>query len=192
MTHREHFIAALQGRPPQGRVPHFELVFFLTMEKFGRVHPLHRDYSQWVQMSPGEQQLHLRDLAEVYIQTARHYEHSAIFMHGELREEEAQLQLIDEVRRQSGDDFFLMMHGDVTYAIPTGEDMMEFCSWLVEHVGEAKDKARKRVDEALARGERFKKHGGARRVRSVFGLLHGYRPVFQSGDVRQICHPLPG
>jgi len=31
MTPREKFIAALERRPITGRVPHFELVFFLTM-----------------------------------------------------------------------------------------------------------------------------------------------------------------
>jgi uroporphyrinogen decarboxylase len=43
-TPRERFIAALERRPISGRVPHFELVFYLTMEAFGKVHPLHRDY----------------------------------------------------------------------------------------------------------------------------------------------------
>ena len=40
MTPREKFIMALEGKQPPGRVPHFELVFFLTMEAFGRVHPI--------------------------------------------------------------------------------------------------------------------------------------------------------
>ena len=47
-TQRKRFIAALERQPLSGRVPHFELVFYLTMEAFGRVHPLHRDYSQWM------------------------------------------------------------------------------------------------------------------------------------------------
>jgi hypothetical protein len=53
MTPRERFIAALERRPLTGRVPHFELVFFLTMEAFGKVHPSHRNYAQWDQMDPG-------------------------------------------------------------------------------------------------------------------------------------------
>jgi predicted dehydrogenase len=36
MTHRERFIKALKREPFKGRVPHFELVFFLTMESFGK------------------------------------------------------------------------------------------------------------------------------------------------------------
>jgi len=50
-TLRELFIAALDRRPPSGRVSHFELVFYLTMEVFGKVHPLHRNYHQWLQMN---------------------------------------------------------------------------------------------------------------------------------------------
>ena len=37
MTPRERLTATFEGKQPTGRVPHFELVFFLTMEAFGRV-----------------------------------------------------------------------------------------------------------------------------------------------------------
>ncbi len=161
MKPRDAFINALTGRPPVGRVPHFELVFFLTMEAFGRVHPIHRHYAQWDQMTRDEQDLHLRDIADLYIQTARRFEHSAIFVHGlPARGEENEFRLLDEIRRQSGDEFFLMMHGDATYAIPNGADMMEMCGRIAEDPQAAKDTARRKVDAALARGERFKRHGG--------------------------------
>ena len=42
MTPRARFTAALERKPITGLVPHFELVFFLTMEAFGKVHPSHR------------------------------------------------------------------------------------------------------------------------------------------------------
>ncbi|MBP7933114.1 MAG: hypothetical protein KA354_00585 [Phycisphaerae bacterium] len=161
MTPRQRFIAALEGCPLTGRVPHFELVFFLTMEAFGRIHPTHRSFGQWRQMTESERRLHRHDAAETYVLTARHYEHSAIFLHGfGAPGEEEELRLIDEVRRLSGDEFFLMMHGDATYAIPSGGDMTEFCSALADHPEQAKEKARRQVDEALARGERFQRHGG--------------------------------
>ena len=69
-TPRERFIAALERRTLSGRVPHFELVFYLTMEAFGRVHPLHRDYGQWLQMEEKERQLHRHDMADLFIATA--------------------------------------------------------------------------------------------------------------------------
>ncbi|MCU0523030.1 MAG: hypothetical protein MUF84_20380, partial [Anaerolineae bacterium] len=86
---REQFVSALEGRPYVGRVPTFELVFFLTMEAFGKVHPSHRSYHQWVQMSDEERQLHRVDMADLYIATAERYEHNAIFLHpnpGDLEE----------------------------------------------------------------------------------------------------------
>ena len=54
MTHRERFIRTLRCEPTKGQVPTFELVFYLTMEAFGKVHPLQRHYEQWDQMSARE------------------------------------------------------------------------------------------------------------------------------------------
>ena len=64
MTPRERFIAALERRPLTGRVPHFELVFFLTMEAFGKVHPSHRNYQAVVPDEEHERELHRDDMAE--------------------------------------------------------------------------------------------------------------------------------
>ena len=79
MTPKEKFILALEGKQPPGRVPHFELVFYLTMEAFGKVHPNHRCFDQWNQMSETEKILQRYDIADTYIQIAKKYEHSAIF-----------------------------------------------------------------------------------------------------------------
>jgi uroporphyrinogen decarboxylase len=46
MTEKERFIKALKREKYTGKVPHFELVFFLTMEKLGKVHPAHRRFGQ--------------------------------------------------------------------------------------------------------------------------------------------------
>ncbi len=40
LTPRQRFTAALERRSPPGCVPHFELVFFLSMEAFGKMHPV--------------------------------------------------------------------------------------------------------------------------------------------------------
>ena len=69
MTHRERFIKTLKCEPIGGQVPTFELVFFLTMEKFGKVHPSHRFYEQWNQMSYHEKSLHMNEMAQLYIDT---------------------------------------------------------------------------------------------------------------------------
>lgn len=160
MTPRERFIAALERRPLTGRVPHFELVFYLTMEAFGRLHPDHRSYRQWHQMSEAERRLHREDMADLFIATARRYEHSAIFLHPNPHSEDEVFRCIDLVRQKSGDEFFLMLHGDATYSIPSGVDMVEHAMWLYENLDEAKDNADRMVDEMLGRAERLARHGG--------------------------------
>ena len=159
-TPRERFIAALERRPITGRVPHFELVFFLTMEAFGKVHPSQRGYHQWEQMSEAERRLHRNDMADIYIMTARRYEHSAIFLHPNPGGWDEAFRLIDLVREKSGDEFFLMLHGDATYGIPNGDKMVEFSSWLYEHFDEAKDEAQRKVDRQLENASKMAAHGG--------------------------------
>jgi uroporphyrinogen decarboxylase len=157
---REQFAAALDRRPPAGRVPHFELVFFLTMEAFGRVHPSQRHYRQWDQMEEKERELHRRDMADLYIQTAERFEHSAIFLHPNPNSEEETLRLIDWVRRLSGDRYFLMLHGDATYGVPGGDHMVDFAVRMAEEAPALKREAAQRVDGMLARAERIRRHGG--------------------------------
>ena len=160
MTPRDRFIAALRRAPPApGRVPHFELVFFLTMECFGKVHPCHRDYKQWGQMSEHERALHRRDLADLYVATAERFEHSAIFVHPTAGGAEEVARVAGAIREQSGNRYFLMTHGDPTYSIPTGSDMAEWCAWLYENTPEAKAKAAARVESCLQSAERFYRHG---------------------------------
>ena len=163
MTPREKFIMALEGKQPPGRVPHFELVFYLTMEAFGRVHPTHRQFGQWSQMSDRERDLHRRDIADLYVATARRYEHSAIFLHGPggwgqdyVQEVNRTLEVIREL---SGDEYFLMHHGDATFGLPSGGKMMEFVERLADDPQEMKDQARRDVDAALARGREFRRAG---------------------------------
>ena len=65
ITPRQRFIHALELKSPTpGLVPHFELVFFLTMEAFGKVHPSQRSYSQWFQMEEKERQMHRQEMAD--------------------------------------------------------------------------------------------------------------------------------
>ncbi len=160
MTPRERFICALERRPPTGRVPHFELVFFLTMEAFGKAHPSHRSYHQWDQMEERERGLHRRDMADLYIATARRFGHDAIFLHPNPGREEEALRLIDLVRERSGEDYFLMLHGDATYSIPSGKSMEDWCARLVEEPDAVRAEAGRNVDRALERGERMARHGG--------------------------------
>ena len=160
MTPRERFIAALERRPLTGRVPHFELVFFLTMEAFGKVHPDQRHYAQWDQMEEKERQLHRQEMADLYLATAERFEHSAIHLHPNPNREDETFRLIDLIREKSGDRYFLMLHGDATFGIPDGEHMHDFACRMVDEPEKLKAEARQLVQGALARAERLRDHGG--------------------------------
>ncbi|NLC57600.1 MAG: hypothetical protein GX774_12240 [Armatimonadetes bacterium] len=160
MTPRERFIAALERRPLTGRVPHFELVFFLTMEAFGKLHFSQRHYGQWDQMEEKERQLHRNDMADLYLATAECFEHSAIFLHPNPGSLEETFRLIDLIREKSGDRYFLMMHGDATYGIPSGGSMEAFSCRLVDEPEKVKAEADAMVNHALQWAERLRAHGG--------------------------------
>jgi uroporphyrinogen decarboxylase len=160
LTPRERFIAALERRPLTGRVPHFELVFFLTMEAFGKVHPSHRNYEQWTQMKESERELHRADMADLYIATAERYEHNAIFMHPNPGVLEESIRLIELIREKTGDRYFLVRHGDATWGIPDGNSMAAFCYRLADEPEKLKAEAQAKVDLMLEKGEKLAQHGG--------------------------------
>lgn len=159
MTQKERFIAALERRPVIGRVPHFELVFFLTMEAFGKVHPSHRSYHQWMQMEEKERELHRYDMADIFIATAERFEHDAIFIHPNPGTVEETIRLIDIIRERTDDRYFIMRHGDATFSIPDGDTMVEFAYLLADEPEKVKAKAEELVENALADAEQYYKHG---------------------------------
>lgn len=167
MSHKERFIQALKREPIAGNVPHFELVFFLTMESISRIHPLHRNYAQWHQMSRNERRLHLQDMALAYIEIAQKYDHSAIFVHpnpgesGEICTDfSSTRQILETIRELSGDEYFLMIHGDPTFPIPSGDTMIEFSANLYENPELLQAESRRRTDYAMRLCDEMKKHEG--------------------------------
>jgi uroporphyrinogen decarboxylase len=175
LTHRQRFAAALDRRPIPGRVPHFELVFYLTMEAFGKVHPSQRNYSQWSQMEEKERQLHRREMADIFIMTAERYEHDAIFIHPNPDSVEETLRLVDLIREKTGDRFFILRHGDATFSIPDGVEMVSFANRIADDRAGLKAEAANRVDQALREAEVYQKHGGL----DGFALCSDY--CFNSG-----------
>ncbi|MFH1023717.1 MAG: uroporphyrinogen decarboxylase family protein [Planctomycetota bacterium] len=161
VTPRDRFVNALERKPPlPGPVPHFELAFFLTMEAFGRISPFQRHFSQWKQMTETERDLHRRDVADLYIQAARHYGWAGIFFH-EPRgwEEEDTRRAIEHVRDLSGREFFLAVHGDGTMGMPAGADMMEFVERLADRPDDVRAGNARREADAIARAERIRRWG---------------------------------
>ncbi|MGL4736229.1 MAG: uroporphyrinogen decarboxylase family protein [Cellulosilyticaceae bacterium] len=150
MTQRERFIKTLKGEKIGGQVPHFELVFFLTMEAFGKVHPSQRHYGQWNQMSYAEKKLHIYDMADLYIETARRYDHDAIFVHPNPGDFDNVQWLLETIREKTGDTYYLMMHGDPTWSIPSGDDMMDFAAQMYEEPEKLNEISQRRVEQSLA------------------------------------------
>jgi uroporphyrinogen decarboxylase len=142
---------ALEGRQPPGHVPTFELVFYLTMELLGKVHPTHRSLGQWDQMSGEEKRRQVADAADAYIETARHFAHSAIFVHGVPGMPDAERRIAECIREKTGREYFLMRHGDATLGMPDGNDMEEFSFRLADDPEGVKRRGAEDVSRSLER-----------------------------------------
>ena len=158
MKPKERFISALEKKPIKGLVPHFELAFFLTMEKFGKLHTSQRSYRQWNQMSGKERDLHRNEIADIFIKTAEEYDHSAIFIHPNPTTLEEAVKMVELIREKSGDKYFLMLHGDATYEIPNGDRLVEFIYRLSDEPDKVKIEAEKMVNKALETAQFYKKN----------------------------------
>jgi uroporphyrinogen decarboxylase len=160
LTPREAMINALERRAPVGRVPHFELQFFLTMEALGRVHPRCRNFRQWTQMSTHERSLHRRDVADLHVAIYRKFGLSGtIYFTPAAFDEEDRRTSLEHFREMSGQEFFVSMHGDATYSVPGGKRMMEFVGRIADDPDGVKSQAQKMVDEALVAAARIKEWG---------------------------------
>lgn len=160
MTPRGKFILALERKSLSGRVPHFELEFFLTMEALGKVHPGHRNYVQWNQMSENEKRLHRKEISEIHLMIAERYEHSAILIHPNPDSLDEKIRIIDLIREKSNEKYFLMIHGDATLGIPSGNNMVDFSCRLAEEPEKVKKEADHMVSSALFVAEKLAKQGG--------------------------------
>lgn len=188
MTGKERMIRALKREPIYGHVPHFELVFYLTMEKFGKVHPEHRFYSQWNQMSAAEQRLHLNDMADCFILTAETYHHDAIFVQ-QPRGVDLTRELLETIREKTGDRYFLMVHGDPTFSIPDGDHMMDFSVQMYEEPEVLHDQAKRALEESLNRAAKLQQSG----LLDCFALCSDYafnvNPFFTKDQFAEFVFP---
>lgn len=170
LTPRERFIAALERRSPAGLVPTFELVFFLTMEVFGKAHPSHRAYGQWMQMTAHERSCHIDDIARLHVDTAERFGHDAIFLHPNPGDLDSSAALIRRVRELSGDRYYLMMHGDSTFGIPGGQKMEEMSLRMAEEPDSVEAEALRRTNAAIARATEFRERFRGSRHRGLDGF----------------------
>ncbi|MCM8829185.1 MAG: hypothetical protein NC902_07930, partial [Candidatus Omnitrophica bacterium] len=108
-------------------------------------------YFQWFQMAENERNLHRKDMAEIYVKTAETFNHDAIFLHPNPQDIEETIILINLVREKISDEYFLMMHGDATFSIPSGNKMMEFVQRIADEPKQLKKEAEDAVSGALER-----------------------------------------
>jgi len=153
MTHKELMIHTLSRKAPVkgSHVPHFELGFFLTMETFNQVHYRHRKFHQWNQMKEAERQLHRLNMADIAINTAKMFEHSAIMIPWfDIYDVDETARMVDIIRKKTNDEYFLVHQGyDGTFAMPDGETMMEVSMKLVDAPQEIKDHHQKVIDRCI-------------------------------------------
>ena len=159
MTGRERLMKTLDLERVGGHVPHFEISMFLTMESLGRVHPKHRNYAQWNQMSMNEKKLTFEDMADVYAQIAEKYEYDAIFVIYLFPDIRDQLEFLDVIRERTNGQYMILTHGDATYAIPDGNQLEEFSYRLADEPELLKQEAGRMVDEAVKTAEIYERSG---------------------------------
>lgn len=159
MTCRERFVRTLKCEAIGGQVPTFELVFFLTMEAMGKIHPANRCFDQWDQMSKQERTLHIKDIAQIHVDIAHKYDHSAIFLSYVPGKIEEFQQCLEHIRTIAGDEYFVMAHGDPTLAIPDGTHMMEMSCQMYEEPEILHDRSKRRVEECLETAEKLHSWG---------------------------------
>ncbi len=190
MTNRELFIQTLKCQKTGGQVPHFEMAFYLTMEAFGKVHPSHRNYEQWNQMSFEEKKLHIDDMANLFIDTAKRYSHSAIFVRPNPNDLETTQALLEVIREKSGDEYYLTMHGDPTWAIPDGSNMMDFATQMIEEPEVLNEESRRRVERCLEFAAKLDQRG---HLLDGFNLNSDYcfntNPFFSSERFEELIAP---
>jgi uroporphyrinogen decarboxylase len=160
MSPRLRFRAALERKPVAGHVPHFELAVFHTMEVLGRVHPWHRDYKLWPQMSDEEKQLHRLDMAQMMVAMAEHFNHYAIVLNCNPAGLDEELRMLDLVLDLAGDRYFVILPGDATMAIPSGGDVVGLITRMAEEAETLEVELAQQVDDQIARVEKLKAHGG--------------------------------
>ena len=159
MTGRERLMKTLNMEKVGGQVPHFEISMFLTMESLGRVHPKHRNYAQWNQMSLREKQLTLEDMADVYAEIAEKYGYDAIFVNYLFPDIRDQLEFLNVIQERTRGHYMILTHGDATFAIPDGNKLEEFSYRLVDEPEALKKEAECMVDEALKKAEIYERSG---------------------------------
>ncbi len=157
-TPKERAISALTLHPPlPGHIPTFELEFQLTQELVGR--EFYRSPEEWQAATSTERARMIQANAELYLEVAERLDHALIMIVGP-HEKEDIAATVNLIRQQVGDRYLLICHGDATFAIPTGTDMVEMAVAFFETPDEMHQLAQTQVTEALERGKYLREECG--------------------------------
>ncbi|MEZ4868219.1 MAG: uroporphyrinogen decarboxylase family protein [Caldilineaceae bacterium] len=150
-TPKERAIWALERKPPlPGLVPTFELEFQLGNELLGR--DFYRGAEVWDGASPAARARMIRHNADLYIEVAERLDYAIIMIVGP-HDPEGIAATANYIRDRVGDRYLLICHGDATFAIPDGNEMMEMAVAFFERAEEMHQLAQTRVQQALERGK---------------------------------------
>jgi uroporphyrinogen decarboxylase len=97
--------------------------------------------------------------AELYIEVAERLDYAIMMIVGP-HEAKDIAATANYIRERVGDRYLLICHGDATFAIPTGEDMMEMAVAFFDQPEEMHQLAQSRVQQALARGKYLREECG--------------------------------
>ena len=157
MTHRQRAITAITGGIPD-HVPTFELVFHETERDFGG-----RTFFG-TPFEPDATGMGYTDIvrynAQLYVDVARRFDHSIIFVNGQLGSHEPPgqnlfsgpsqgvLDTLKAIREIDGGEHLLTCHNDPTFMIPF-TNAEEFCCNFLLEPELMHEQARKQVDESF-------------------------------------------
>lgn len=79
--------------------------------------------------------------------------------------------VLETIREKTGDEYYLMMHGDPTWAIPDGDSMMDFAVQMLEEPEELNEQSERRLENALDFAEKVNSTG---HLLDVFALCSDY------------------
>lgn len=152
MTPKERAIAAMNLKQPD-MVPTFELEFQLTEEYFGV--NFHQK-AEWQDATPRQKERFINDNAELYVRIAEFFDYSIIMdsfaYYPSIKE---RMKSIAAIRKLAGEKYMLIVHGDGTYAIPEGNNMLDFTYSLADKSDEMKLLAEKMIDDAAENAKIF-------------------------------------
>lgn len=145
-THKTRALTALSGKKPD-YIPHFEMVFHETERDFNGRRFIGPEF-----LSLEESGMNLKNAcshnASLYIDVAKRFEHSIIFVAPLKFPFEknwmSALDIVKEIRDITGDEFCIMTHGDPTFKIPS--DIMSFSIRMYEQPDKLHDIAQRRLE----------------------------------------------